>query len=40
MEPGRLAHIGMATPPIEESARYYRDVMGAGHSPPSRWAQG
>jgi methylmalonyl-CoA/ethylmalonyl-CoA epimerase len=32
---GRLNHIGVATPSIEESLRYYRDVMGAtiAHEP-------
>lgn len=29
MKLGRLNHIGIATPSIEESIRYYRDVMGA-----------
>ncbi|GMN12385.1 methylmalonyl-CoA epimerase [Altererythrobacter sp. MTPC7] len=29
MKLGRLNHIGVATPSIEESVRYYRDVMGA-----------
>ena len=29
MKLGRLNHIGVATPSIEESIRYYRDVMGA-----------
>ena len=29
MKLGRLNHIGVATPSIEESLRYYRDVMGA-----------
>jgi len=29
MKLGRLNHIGVATPSIEESRRYYRDVMGA-----------
>ncbi|WP_379547209.1 methylmalonyl-CoA epimerase [Qipengyuania sp. DSG2-2] len=31
MELGRLNHIGVATPSIAESIRYYRDVMGATH---------
>ena len=30
MKLGRLNHIGVATPSIEESISYYRDVMGAG----------
>ncbi|MBX7480960.1 methylmalonyl-CoA epimerase [Qipengyuania qiaonensis] len=29
MKLGRLNHIGVATPSIEESIHYYRDVMGA-----------
>lgn len=29
MKLGRLNHIGVATPSIAESIRYYRDVMGA-----------
>ncbi|HBC14239.1 MAG TPA: methylmalonyl-CoA epimerase, partial [Erythrobacter sp.] len=29
MKLGRLNHIGVATPSIAESLRYYRDVMGA-----------
>ena len=29
MKLGRLNHIGVATPSIEESIAYYRDVMGA-----------
>ena len=29
MKLGRLNHIGVATPSIEDSIRYYRDVMGA-----------
>ena len=29
MKLGRLNHIGVATPSIEGSVRYYRDVMGA-----------
>ncbi|MXO85089.1 methylmalonyl-CoA epimerase [Altererythrobacter aurantiacus] len=29
MKLGRLNHIGVATPSIEESLRYYRDTMGA-----------
>ena len=29
MKHGRLNHIGIATPSIEESLRYYRDVMSA-----------
>ena len=29
MKLGRLNHIGIATPSIAESLRYYRDVMGA-----------
>lgn len=29
MKLGRLNHIGVATPSIEESIRYYREVMGA-----------
>ena len=35
MKLGRLNHIGVATPSIEESVRYYRDVMGAAslHKP-------
>ncbi|MDP4539162.1 methylmalonyl-CoA epimerase [Qipengyuania sp. DY56-A-20] len=32
MKLGRLNHIGVATPSIEESIRYYRDVMGATSS--------
>ena len=28
MKLGRLNHIVVATPSIEESVRYYRDVMG------------
>jgi methylmalonyl-CoA/ethylmalonyl-CoA epimerase len=30
MKLGRLNHIGVATPSIEDSIRYYREVMGAG----------
>ena len=39
---GRLNHIGVATPSIEESVRYYRDVMGATsfHKPFDLEAQG
>ena len=35
MKLGRLNHIGVATPSIAESLRYYRDVMGASitHEP-------
>ncbi len=35
MKLGRLNHIGVATPSIEESIRYYREVMGASsfHEP-------
>ena len=35
MKLGRLNHIGVATPSIAESLRYYRDVMGAtiAHEP-------
>jgi methylmalonyl-CoA/ethylmalonyl-CoA epimerase len=29
MKLGRLNHIGVATPSIEESIRYYREIMGA-----------
>ena len=29
MKLGRLNHVGVATPSIEKSAAYYRDVMGA-----------
>ena len=29
MKLGRLNHIGVATPSIEQSIAYYRDVMGA-----------
>ena len=29
MKLGRLNHIGIATPSIEDSLRYYRDVLGA-----------
>ena len=31
MKLGRLNHIGIATPSIETSIAYYRDVMGATH---------
>ena len=31
MKLGRLNHIGIATPSIEASIAYYRDVMGATH---------
>ncbi|AUW58633.1 methylmalonyl-CoA epimerase [Sphingobium sp. SCG-1] len=31
MKLGRLNHIGVATPSIEKSITYYRDVMGATH---------
>ncbi len=31
MKLGRLNHIGIATPSIETSITYYRDVMGATH---------
>ena len=31
MKLGRLNHIGVATPSIESSIAYYRDVMGATH---------
>lgn len=31
MKLGRLNHIGVATPSIEKSIAYYRDVMGATH---------
>ncbi|MBX7492799.1 methylmalonyl-CoA epimerase [Qipengyuania sp. 1NDW9] len=42
MKLGRLNHIGVATPSIEESIRYYRDVMGATsfHKPFDLEAQG
>ena len=42
MKLGRLNHIGVATPSIEESVRYYRDVMGATsfHKPFDLEAQG
>ncbi|WP_095011227.1 methylmalonyl-CoA epimerase [Tsuneonella mangrovi] len=42
MKLGRLNHIGVATPSIEESIRYYRDVMGATsfHKPFELEAQG
>ena len=42
MKLGRLNHIGVATPSIEESVRYYRDVMGAimFHKPFDLEAQG
>ena len=42
MKLGRLNHIGVATPSIEESIRYYRDVMGASsfHKPFDLEAQG
>ncbi|WFL77276.1 methylmalonyl-CoA epimerase [Altererythrobacter arenosus] len=42
MKLGRLNHIGVATPSIEESLRYYRDVMGATsfHEPFDLEAQG
>ena len=42
MKLGRLNHIGVATPLIEESIRYYRDVMGATsfHKPFDLEAQG
>jgi len=31
MKLGRLNHVGVATPSIEQSVAYYRDVMGATH---------
>ena len=31
MKLGRLNHVGVATPSIEQSIAYYRDVMGATH---------
>jgi len=31
MKLGRLNHVGVATPSIEASVAYYRDVMGATH---------
>ena len=42
MKLGRLNHIGVATPSIEESVRYYREVMGATkfHKPFDLEAQG
>ncbi|QKG71367.1 MULTISPECIES: methylmalonyl-CoA epimerase [Erythrobacter] len=42
MKLGRLNHVGVATPSIEESIRYYRDVMGATsfHKPFDLEAQG
>ena len=42
MKLGRLNHIGIATPSIEEPVRYYRDVMGATsfHTPFDLEAQG
>ena len=42
MKLGRLNHIGVATPSIEESVRYYREVMGATsfHAPFELEAQG
>ncbi|GAA4644014.1 methylmalonyl-CoA epimerase [Pontixanthobacter gangjinensis] len=42
MKLGRLNHIGVATPSIAESIRYYRDVMGAKitHKPFDLEAQG
>ncbi len=42
MKLGRLNHIGVATPSIEESIRYYREVMGATsfHKPFDLEAQG
>ena len=42
MKLGRLNRIGVATPSIEESIRYYRDVMGASsfHKPFDLEAQG
>ena len=42
MKLGRLNHIGVATPSIEQSIRYYRDVMGAAkiHTPFDLEAQG
>ncbi|MXO50810.1 methylmalonyl-CoA epimerase [Erythrobacter gaetbuli] len=42
MKLGRLNHIGVATPSIEESVRYYRDAMGATsfHKPFDLEAQG
>lgn len=42
MKLGRLNHIGVATPSIEKSVRYYRDIMGATkvHEPFDLPAQG
>ena len=42
MKLGRLNHIGVATPSIEQSVAYYRDVMGATkiHEPFDLPAQG
>ncbi len=42
MKLGRLNHIGVATPSIAESTRYYREVMGATgfHEPFDLEAQG
>ncbi|VVT06332.1 methylmalonyl-CoA epimerase [Erythrobacter sp. EC-HK427] len=42
MKLGRLNHIGIATPSIEESIAFYRDVMGATtiHAPFDLEAQG
>ncbi len=42
MKLGRLNHIGVATPSIEESIRYFREVMGATkfHKPFDLEAQG
>ncbi|WP_394270474.1 methylmalonyl-CoA epimerase [Qipengyuania sp.] len=42
MQLGRLNHIGIATPSIEQSIRYYREVMGATgfHTPFDLEAQG
>ena len=42
MKLGRLNHVGVATPSIETSVAFYRDVMGAGvvHEPFDLPAQG
>ena len=42
MKLGRLNHIGVATPSLEASLAYYRDVMGAtlAHEPFELPAQG
>lgn len=42
MKLGRLNHIGVATPSIEDSIAHYRDVMGATniHTPFDLEAQG